>query len=99
MEKHSSNDCLIIDNMPVGLDKITLEKWEWTFFLKLLTYQSNPSNFEAFQFLGKYDECKKKPPSLFIVVKRLKSTVENVGSLVQLFRTYEKCFISESAYH
>ena len=54
MEKYSSKDCLIIDNMPLGHGKVTLEEQVRAFLKQYLNYQSNPSNFKACHFLGKY---------------------------------------------
>ena len=66
MEKYSSKDCLIIDNMPLGHGKVTLEEQVCAFLKQYLNYQSNPSNFKACHFLGKYEKGKKQPP---IIVK------------------------------
>ena len=66
MEKYSSKDCLIIDNMPLGRGKVTLEEQVCAFLKQYLNYQSNPSNLKACHFLGKYEKGKKQPP---IIVK------------------------------
>ena len=66
IEKYSSKDCLIIDNMPLGDSKWNLEIQVCNFLKNYLNYESHPSNFKACHFLGKFEAGKKQPP---VIVK------------------------------
>ena len=102
MEKYSSKDCLIIDNMPLGHGKVTLEEQVCAFLKQYLNYQSNPSNFRPVIFWENTRKAKSSHQSssnLCILVKKLKSLAGNLGSLANLIRSMEEVFIWESAFH
>ena len=58
IERYSSKDCFIIDNMPLGDSKWNLEIQVCNFLKNYLNYESHSSHFKACHFLGTFDAGK-----------------------------------------